>query len=118
MNQELNQRLNLLIESPQFAYRSYPDGSAEVLSPAEIPRDEHEYWLGAKIILKNGNSIDGVFVIRDGGAEHVRIYFCIDGAWEVSDSKKVPELLGTSSREIFPIDWTFNLPVTNDVFHQ
>jgi len=117
MYQDLNQRLNLLIDSPQFVYRTYPDGFSEVLSLAEIPHDEHEYWTSAKITLRNGRVIDGVFVVREGGAEHVRVYFRVDGAWKTSDNKKVPELLGLSNDQIFPFKWVHNVPVENDVFH-
>jgi len=118
MYQDLNQRLNLLIESPKFAYRVYPDGATEVLSPLEIPIDDLEYWVGAKITLRNGHKIDGAFVLRNGGGEQVRIYFRINGAWKTSDNKKVPDLLSLPREEIFPIEWTYNLPVANDMFHQ
>lgn len=118
MYQDLNQRLNLLVRAPKFFYRVQPDGSAQVLSESVIPNDSHEYWVGAKIKLKNEKEIDGVFVIKEGGAVHERIYFSINGSWKTSDNKRVPELLNLTKEEIFPIDWKYTVPVANDIYHQ
>ena len=118
MYTDINQRLNLLINSPEFAYRVYPDGSMDVLTPTVITDDEYEYWVGADITLKSGKKIPGVFVIKNGGASHVRIYFRIDGAWKASDNKKVPSLLKMDKSEIFPINWKYNIQVDNDIFHK
>jgi hypothetical protein len=117
MATDFEKRLNLVSGSPTFAMKIRRDGSAEVLSPKVIPRDDHEYVVAATLKLRSGQVADAVFIIADGGATHVGIYVRVQKTWLASDDPRLPERLGVPRDEIFPFDWSYRIPVANDIFH-
>jgi len=115
---ELVKVLNLPRTSPSFAYRQCTDDSLDVIQPSIIPKDDSTYWVAGRSTLPNGQELESVFVIENGGGNLVSIYWFIDDSWYASDDGDVLNALGLPREEVFPFDWQYSIPVENDVYHQ
>ncbi|MBW2410090.1 MAG: hypothetical protein JRF72_09860 [Deltaproteobacteria bacterium] len=118
MYTEAEKRLNLIHGSPSFCLRVHPDGAMEVLQLQEILDDGHEYWVHANVTFACGQRTSAVFCIRAGGGEQLSIKIRINDRWFESDDPDFLEAAGLSRDQVFPIDWSYSIPVANDIYHK
>ena len=114
---DIAKNLNLLRQSPTFALRETADAGFAVVTPSIIPSDGSIYWLAGESRLPCNAAVPSVFVIGGGGSDPVRIYWYASDTWVQSDDPRALELLGTDKSGAFPFDWSYAIPVANDIFH-
>ena len=114
---DIAKNLNVLRQSPAFALRETDDGGFAVVTPSAIPDDGAIYWLAGQSRLASGASVSSVFVVGGGGSDFIRAFWCVDDTWVQSDNPIAVELLRLPKSDVFPFDWAYAIPVTNDVFH-
>lgn len=114
---QLEKWLNLLRGSNKFVLKDEPDGGAEVLSPERVPALDGFYWVHGETTLNSGRKVESAFHIdTDSGGELYEVYWWIDGKWYDHQDPKAHLLLG-SKEQIFPFDWRFSVPLTEDSHH-
>jgi hypothetical protein len=119
VDSELAKTLNLPRTSPAFALKQIGnDGSLEVIQLRKIPADSAIYWVSGTSKLASGRDVPSVFVIADGGGSLIKVYWYVGDRWFHSDDADALDALGLSRDEVFPFDWSYALPVANDVYHQ
>lgn len=110
--------LNLPRTSPSFAYRQLPDGSLNVVNPKAITEDGSIYWVAGTTALPRGKkTIPSVFVIENGGENLLAVYWYITDCWFRSDDPDAIDALELPKDQVFPFDWSYAIPVSNDPFH-
>ena len=114
---DIAKNLNLLRQSPAFALRETGDGGFAVVSPSTIPADGSIYWLAGESRLPVGSTVPSVFVVGGGGSELVRVYWHVHDTWVQSDDPRALDLLAADRSAVFPFDWSYAIPVANDIFH-
>jgi len=110
--------LNLVHGSPDYTLQELGTGEINVLQLEDIPNDGYVYWLSATTKIKSGRKIPSVFVIANGGSDLVKVYWLIAEQWYASDDLLAAAALGLEKAEIFPFDWSYAIPVTNDIYHK
>ena len=117
LSPDIAKNLNLLRQSPTFALRESEDGRFAVVSPSTILADGSIYWLAGESRLPSGASVSSVFVVGGGGSDLVRVFWYVHTTWVQSDDPRALELLATNKAGAFPFDWSYAIPVANDIFH-
>ena len=119
VDSELAKTLNLPRTSPTFVLKQIgDDGSLEVVQLGKIPSDDAVYWLSGSSKLASGREVPSVFVVSDGGGSLVKVYWYVDDRWFQSDDADALDALGLGRNDVFPFDWSYAVPVENDVYHQ
>ena len=118
MYTQTEKRLNVIHGSPSFCLREHPDGSMDVLQLQEIPDDGHVYWVHAIVTFACGQKASAVFCITSGGREHISVKIRINDRWFNSDDPDLLEALGFSTEQAFPFDWSYSIPVVDDIYHK
>jgi len=114
---ETKKWLNLLRSSPSFVLKDKPDGGAQVVSPQRVPASDGFYWVHGETVLPSGKVLESVFHLdTNSGGELHEVYWWIDGSWYDHRNTEALALLGPDA-EISPFDWSYSVPLENDVFH-
>ena len=114
LDSETKKWLNLLRGSPSFVLKDKPDGGAQVVSPQKIPASDGLYWVHGKTILRSGQELESVFHLdTDSGGELYEVFWWIEGSWYDYRDPEARAILG-SDAEIFPFDWMYSVPLTED----
>lgn len=116
---ELIQRLNLLGMSKNFVlHENTSDGSADVITINEIPSNDGIYWVAGVTTLKNGNKLESVFRVNtDTGGTLLEVFWKINSTWYDQQNKQAVKALGEAKKEIFPYDWSYAVPLKEDIYH-
>lgn len=117
MDSEFTKHLNFFLSNPDWAYCEESEEKMLAIKPDRITKDGETYWLGGTTTLNNGKELGSVFVIQDGGAELMKVYWHFEGQWHASDDAATPAMLGLNRSDIFPFDWSYAVPVDNDIYH-
>ena len=68
--------------------------------------------------MKDGLPVESVFRVNtDSGGTILAAYWSIAGSWFLTDESDALKELGKSSDEVFPFDWEYNTPLSNDIYH-
>lgn len=116
---ELGRRLSLVESSKVFVLKEVGgEGSASALSVSLVPNDDGIYWVGGTTKLANGRELPSVFRVDTNAAGNLlSIYWKIGSDWYEHDSEEVFSRLGIQTNEVFPFDWSYNVPLEKDAFH-
>jgi hypothetical protein len=116
---ELGKDLQFLNSQRSWVYREIPEENvAQVLSPPSIPKATGVYWIAGETVLHCGRRLDSVFQVdTDSGGELMSVYWHIGGQWYKHDDEDVLRALEVSRDDVFPFDWSFAVPLEEDVFH-
>lgn len=68
--------------------------------------------------LPSGRDIPSVFVIAGGGSSLIKVHWYIDDCWFHSDDDDALDALGLTQSEVFPFDWSYDVPGENDIYHE
>jgi hypothetical protein len=114
-----DKRMNMMRGSPSFVLRQTgEDGSADVLKPERVPANDGIYWVAGTTVLKSGRELSSVFCVdTDSGGELLAAFWWIDGKWYSQQDDATLRALGLSRSEVFPYDWRYHVPLTEDIYH-
>jgi len=116
---ELIKRLSFLDGQPKWVLREVDEeGRDQVLSPPVIPKATGFYWIAGETTLCNGRRLASVFCVdTDSGGELYAVSWKIEGDWYRHDDAEALRRLGLERDDAFPFDWSFAVPLEEDVFH-
>ena len=109
--------MNLLRQSPTFAFQQTDDGGLAVITPDAIPNDDSIYWVHGTTKIESGTEIPSVFVLEHGGGTILAVYWYVNDTWHEIGNPATPDSIGLPDSEVFPYDWCYTIPVQNDIFH-
>jgi hypothetical protein len=116
-DRELVQALNLLQSSPSFVLRQCDDRRMDVSQVALVPNDGSVYWIAGESQLPVGRAIPSVFIVENGGGNLIAVYWFIDKAWCKPSDPDTLAKLDLRREDVFPFDWSYAVPVENDIYH-
>jgi hypothetical protein len=118
-DKDMKQRLNLLKSSPSFVLKEVGDlGEAEVLNLERVPKYNGIYWVAGNTKLKCGENVESVFrVDTNSGGSIISVYWFINGGWYEHQEDAVLNALNLNQEEVFPFDWTYKIPLEEDIYH-
>lgn len=114
------QWLNLLHGSPSFVIRIDPHTDAPTVVQVEIvPKDDGVYWIAGTTTLPRGDRIPSVFEVdTSAGGSLAGVHWKIDGGWiSSSEKRRALSALDAEEGEVFPFDWTYAIPLAQDIYH-
>lgn len=119
MDATLIQWLNLLKSSPNFAIRiDEKSGQGKMASPKIVPANDGEYWLHGETCLKNGTTLTSVFRVQtNSGGTLLGTYWDVDGKWMDATDDACFDRLGLTKSDAMPYDWSYTIPLTEDIYH-
>jgi len=116
---ELLQDLQFLNSQPSWVYRELPgEDRAELLEPATVPAETGVYWIAGETTLHAGRKLESVFCVdTDAGGELVSVFWKIGDHWYRHDDTDTLAALELSQDEVFPFDWSYVVPLEEDIYH-
>jgi hypothetical protein len=119
MDPELSKRLNLLRSSCNFVMQEVGDqGEAKLMTVPRVPPSSGIYWISGACKLRGGRELESVFRIdTDSGGSLLAAYWWIEGRWFEQDSPDALPTIGLPRDAVFPYDWTYAVPLAEDIYH-
>lgn len=114
------QWLNLLHSSPTFVLRiGDSNENATVKNVNIVPKNDGEYWIHGKTILKNKIVIPSVFIVdTNTGGSLSGVYWTINNIWwDFNNRPNVFQALCVEEQDVFPFNWTFSVGLEEDIYH-
>lgn len=116
---ELQQWLNLVHSSPKFVIKiDEKTGKGFVRSPQIVPANDGEYWVAGETRLKSGRKLASVFRVQtNSGGTLLGGYWRVGEEWlDQQDERSYAALASTRDKET-PFDWSYAVPLTEDIYH-
>ncbi len=115
---DLVRTLTLLGGAPGFVVRiDARTGEQTVSSPAKVPAGDGAYLVAGQTRLKAGREIESVFHVNtDTGGTLLGAWWRIAGQWVDHQDPALAEALGLTRDEIFPFDWRYAVPLSDDIY--
>ncbi len=116
---ELQQWLNLVYSSPKFVIKiDEKTGKGFVRSPQIVPANDGEYWVAGETRLKSGRKLVSVFRVQtNSGGTLLGGYWRVGEEWlDQQDERSYAALASTRDKET-PFDWSYAVPLTEDIYH-
>jgi hypothetical protein len=116
---QLRQTLQFLATQKSWVMKDIPkQNKSEVLTLKLIPKETGVYWIAGETRLRSGRKIDSVFrADTNGGVSLIAVFWKIDGQWYRHEDYDTLGALNLQKEDVFPFDWTFAVPVEEDIFH-
>ena len=91
----------------------------ELLCLQVIHKGTGDYWLAGETRLRSGQILESVFSVNtDSGGALGDVFWRIDDKWYRQDDLETLAVLGIKKEDVFPYDWSFAIPLEEDIFHQ
>jgi len=119
-NDQLHQWLNLVHSSPAFVIKiDQKTGKGTVRSPQIVPANDGEYWVAGETRLKSGRKLASVFRVQtNSGGTLLGGYWRVGEEWlDIQDERSYSALASARDKET-PFDWTYAVPLTEDIYHR
>ena len=122
IKKELVQFLNLVHLTPGFVIHETDQTStgSEFINVQTIPNNDGIYWVPGKVIFKNLDEHDAVFVVdTNSGGSFLEVFLYLDKKWWdlIHRDPHLFDVLHVDKDDVFPFDWTFSIPLEYDMYH-
>jgi hypothetical protein len=117
--EELRQALQFLLTQKTWVMKDIPkQDKSEVVTLTLIPKGTGTYWIAGETRLRSGRKLESVFrVDTNGGGSLVAVFWKINGKWYRHEDSDTLAALGMEKADVFPFDWSFAVPLEEDIFH-